>query len=502
MLLLLPLLVLLAGLFILIFSNLRRPLRSSWLVAVGTAGIALLTLIGLRFRLPISLSLGGWWVGEGLEFSAPLLLDPASWLLAFTVTALLLATLLNHVSRAMTARWALWAKGLAITVAVMFAILSGDLLAFAFGLTLLDLVLFVLILTESGSWQRGREAVVRLTANLVGNMLLLGAWALPDFESDAITAFMLIAAALRLGLVLAEERNPPKTEMFDLFRLAPLAAALALLSRAQAMSIPILIATHLFLLLPATYAAWKQLAAKDDAAVYWTLGFGTLALAAAAQGSALSVLAFGLLLLYGDALLDVAQAFIPKRFVAVGAIVGVLLLSGFPSTSSFGVIDFYSGPASFLAYAFLPIQALLLLGWARRANVPGTNQPAPETWMRTVQVIATVSLPVAFLLFGFGAAPSFPPDGFVWWWGLIVVGLAGLFGFLAPRLKVRAPVVAAAESALSLGWLSGVGRRGFALMSVSLTFVSNILEGPAGVLWALLLIALLLSVVAQAGLGT
>lgn len=504
MLLLLPLLALIAGLFALMFSNLRRPLRSSWLVAVGIAAIALLTLIFLRFQLPISISFAGWWVGEGLEFSSVLVLDPASWILAFTVTTLLLSSLLNEVSQAMTAKWALWAKGLALTTVTLFAIFSGDLLAFAFSLTLLDIVVFVLIVSESGIWPRGQEAVVRLITNLVGNMLLLGAWALPDFERDAIAALILVAAALRLGLLLRPMFNAAKTEMSDLFRLAPLAPALALLTRAQTMSGPVLIATHLFLLLPVVYSALKHLSSKEDeAGTYWTLGFGALALAAAAQGSAFSVLAFGLILLFGDALLHAVQTFVSKRITWIAAIVGALLFAGLPLTASFPAADFYTGPASFLAYAFLPVQALLLFGWARRASVLIVSERAPESWMRTVQLISKISLPVVFIFFGLGTAPSFPPDDLTlaWWWGAIVVTLVALFGFLAPRVRMRAPMVAAIESALSLRWLGSVGRRGSAGLTAALTFVSFILEGPAGVLWALLLIALLLSVVAQAGLG-
>jgi hypothetical protein len=503
MLLLLPLLVLIAGLFILIFSNLRRPLRSSWLVAVGTAGVALLTLIFLRFRLPASLSYEGWWVGESLEFSAPLLLDPASWILAFAVTALLLSSLLNEVSHAMTAKWALWARGLALSAAVLFATFSGDLLAFAFALTVLDLVLFVLILSEPSDWQRSRESAVRLIANLVGNMLLLGAWALPDFEGDAIAVLILTAAALRLGLVLRPQPASPKTGMMDLFRLAPFAAALALLTRAQPMSLAALIAVQLFLLLPAAYSAWKHLSTKDDAAVYWTSGFGTLALAAAAQGSALAVLAFGIVLLFGEALLNAAQTFAGRRFALVGAVVGVSLLSGLPFAASFPASDFYANPGSFVAYAFLPIQALLLLGWARRAAVYVAHQRPLESWMQTVQIIALVCMPIVFILFGLGAAPSFPPDdfAFAWWWAAIALALVALLAFLTPRTRFRAPVAAAAESVASLGWLNAIGRRGFAGLTAALAFISSILEGPAGVLWALLLIALLLSVVAQAGLG-
>ncbi len=503
MLLLLPLLVLIAGLFTLIFSNLRRQMRSSWLVAVGTAGVALLTLIFLRFRLPVSLSFESWWVGESVEFSAPLLLDPASWILAFSVTALLFSSLLSEVSQAMTANWALWARGLALTAAVLFAVFSGDLLAFAFTLTLLDLVLFVLVVSDSGDWQQGREAAVRLIANLVGNMLLIGAWALPDFEGDAIAGLTLIAAGLRLGLVLRPQLNVSKSAMSDLFRLAPLASALALLTRTQPMSPPALVAAQLFLLLPATYAAWKLLNAKDDAGGYWTSGFGTLAVAAAAQGSVLSVMVFGLILLFGEALLHAVQTFVGKQFGFVGAIVGTLLLSGLPFTASFPASDFYTNPGSFVAYAFLPIHGLLLLGWARRAAVSKVHERPAESWTRTVQLIGTVSLPIVFVIFGVGAAPSFPSDdfAFAWWWGAILVALVAIFGFFALRIHVPGPVVAALESVLSLSWLNSVGRRGFAGLTAALAFVSGILEGPAGILWALLLIALLLSVVAQVGLG-
>lgn len=70
MLLFIPQIILSSALVILIAGNLfQRNFRSSWLLTMSSAGLALASLVFLRFRLPLSLSFSAWWAGEGLVLS-------------------------------------------------------------------------------------------------------------------------------------------------------------------------------------------------------------------------------------------------------------------------------------------------------------------------------------------------------------------------------------------------------------------------------------------------
>ena len=186
-------------------------------------------------------------------------------------------------------------------------------------------------------------------------------------------------------------------------------------------------------------------------------------------------------------------------------VVGGLALSSLPFTPTYFISELFISPPSILVYFFLPIQGLLLLAWLRQFWLGDEVEEPSEPWAHAILNISVYMLPVVFILLGVGFAPSLSLRNLqlILWPGAVNVVLTGFFA-LALRLPVpqlSSRVAGVMEAFFSFSWLIRGGEILFRTIQWLLHFVNRLLEGEAGVLWALLLIALLLSLVAQYGLA-
>jgi hypothetical protein len=506
MLLLLPLLLLLITLLSLAASNLTtRTFRSNWLLALSGAALAWVGLLFLRLRLPLALSFEGWWAGEGLAFTSGWQLDSAEWILSFTLLGLLVAGLLREVREAMSANWLSWAPGLALAAAGLLATLSADLLAFVFASALLDGIGFILQMGPEQDATERRNALLVLADRMVGTLVLLAAWALTDALPVSANMLMLLGLGLRLRIFRPagfEQNNAQRADTALLLRLVPIAPALKLLAHAQAVPDSFAILFCLVAFVPALIAAFRWLNAKDAAQgqVYWLQSLAALALAAGILGRSGAVIGFGLLLFFGDAFF--ALLGLGGRFKKVLIALSAILLLPLPLTASLPSLELYAAPVSFVAYLFLPVQAMLVLGWLRHASRGRLSVQPAEPWVRSIQTVSVVLLPVMYVLFGLGLAPNVADTSNALWAAAVVPAL-GIIFWIASRSKrpllpsrykeVAQRILPSAERFASMGRLI------LQVINWPLRVASRLLEGPAGVLWALLMIALLLSLVAQLG---
>jgi hypothetical protein len=507
MLLLLPIGILLLTLLVLSASNLQRGFRSNWLLALSGSGLALVSLLFLRLQLPLEFSFTMWWAGEGQTYPATFLLDDVSWPLAFTAVILLLAGLLGQVRSAMSAPWTSWIPGLAVAPAAVLALSSGDALTFVFTWTLVEVLVFTWLLSLKSSGVERQAALQRMAIALFSTALLLAAWMLSFYGQQLTSILIFISVGLRLFLwtpsfrIISISNSNRSIRDLQLLSLAP---SLALLARLPAVAEPARSLLLLLLLLPAGYAAGTWLLSpREESDSLWALGWAGLAAAAALSGQTSAAVAFALVLLLGLGILAFVQQ-VP-RFRLIVALAGVALLSGLPFTAALAGGRLYSNWGSPLVFAFLAFQAAMLAGWLRRAMALG--EPfLPEPWMRTIQWIGLALSPLLFILLGLGLMPSFAVDaGTIPIWPALVA-MGGAFGFAMlarlrrPRLAPR--VLSAFEWVFSLRWLLKLGELITLGLSGLLAFIGSLLEGQAGLLWALLFVAILLSLAGQYGLGT
>ncbi|MEX2161272.1 MAG: hypothetical protein WD751_05080 [Anaerolineales bacterium] len=507
MLLFLPAAILALTVLALVASNLQRGFRSSWLLALGGATLAFISLIYLRLQLPQTTSFAFFGFGEGPHFFLTFVLDEFSWPLALLIVSLFAGALLGEVRQAISAKWLSWAPGLVAAMACLLAVLSGDVLTTIFIWTLLDLVVYILLFTFITNAAERQTALQMLAVNLLASFLLLVAWTL-SFYGQQLNQFVILAAVvLRLGILTPHLvlRAPQslRADLSTMLLLTPAAAGIPLLARAGAMLEPAGSLLLILILLPAVFCAatWLFGPLQKSSAAYWDLGAGSLAAASAIGGQGSAALAFGMLMLAGRALLPLMQ--LTGRLRIPLAIIGSLFLSGLPYTFSHGAAGLFAELAWSTPFLLLAYSAILA-GWLRRAL---GEEPLPlpaEPWMRTTQSLASSVIPIVLVLLGLGLLPSFSArQTFPLWPALVaLIGAWSLFLFQRTvRFRIAPRPIQALEWILSLRWLTlGIEFAGRLLANL-MAMLSSLLEGEAGILWAMLFMAFLLSLVGQFGLG-
>lgn len=498
MLLLTPVLTLALGLLALVGLPRWRPaFKAYWLVAVAACSLAALLVLVLRVGLPRSVAFAGWHLGEGLDFPFALSLDAYSWPLALAAMTLVLASLLGSVRRAPQAAWLTWLPSMALAAAALLVVAAADLLAFALTLFLYDLLALILAAQPAADL---RYLVRRFAFGLLSIGLVLLAWAAPPSYATFASLMLLLALVLRLGVAvrLWKAVDQP-AELNRPLRLTSLSIALALLAQVASGALPeaLLAAVLLVLLLVSLWSAARAFAAPvADSWPYLSGAWAAVALAAAVAAAPAAALSFGLLALFAPSLPGLLGAYPRARLPLLVAC--ALALSGLPLTPLNGANALLAAPASPLAYALLLPWALALAGVMRALLSERSAISPDERWTRGVETTGVVLPSAVFALLGLGLAPRLSEVPPPFWPGLLALILAiGVVVFVQRRIALLPPHVKLPQ--ITSGGLVRGGRSVWVALQAVLAFISALLEGEAGLLWAMLFIALLISIVAQSG---
>lgn len=512
---LLPVLVLLGALLSLPALNLlRSDFRSNWLLSTAATLIALLVLLYLRVRLPLSFTLHNWIIDTGTRGVGALWqFDAISLSFAVALLTGALAAIVSDVQRAVTEFWTYWLAPLGIALTALLAVMAGNPLALALSWILLD----GLLLGWGLLWLRDRSSrafvLQRLVLSVLSAVLLLGG-ALADggaseasFAPAGPTALLLfiLAAGIRLGVLplnpyAAAPLEVPASRWVQL-RILPAAASLALLARLDTGGL----SPGGWLLFLAwfggLYAATKSLQSQNPLAAlsYWLAGLSSLALGAALLGAPLAVQAIGLSGLLLGALLALGVGRVRARWPLV--IFGVLGLGAFPFTPAFAFGQLYAEPIQWVALIFLLLHSALLFVWLRHAWFVGRIDESLEPWARTIYMGGLLVLPAVQILLALGLAPDLAPRNlppFPFWPTVALWVLAAAILVLDRRasllpMRLKAPF----QAFFSLRWLYASFGRLLTAVESLFGFLGRLLEGRAGVLWALLTVLLLLSLIIQ-----
>ncbi len=292
---------------------------------------------------------------------------------------------------------------------------------------------------------------------------------------------------------------PHRRDMAMLLRLVPLSPVFALLAHSSSInsSLPHSIALGA-LLVPTMFVSARWFSANADEPSF-ELGFAALGVPAAASGAVSAAMAFGLVALAGRVMLELAQR--AERWRVPAAVVGAALLVGLPFTAALATSAFYTEPASPIVYVYLIPHALLLAGWLRKAVQPLASPLPPEPWMRSIEWIGLAIVPVVYVILSLGALPYFANVSLsvsLWPPMVVLAGAAALvFAFRTRRLDLQPRVAKILDAFFSLDWLQYLASRVLQAIEWVFYFGSRLLEGNAGLLWAIMLVVLMLSLIAQ-----
>jgi len=526
---LLPLLLLLITPLVMLVIRLWRPgFAFFWLVAAAGSLLAWpLALLG-RLRIPLEVPLSVWQPQSLFINSPALLLDTISWSFSLALATLILATVLTDIVNTPQtgtpgSPWSDLAICLVITGLGMLAVLPGNLLTLLLAWALLDLTELVIWLSKARDSQQAARIVAAFSMRVAG--LLVATWAgivaynsgqAASFSSlpPQISPFLLIAAGIRLGVLPVilpfPQAIPSQRSLRTILLIAPTATSLTLLVRAApGSSIP----AFPFLLLLAALAAiygslsWFSAANEMEGEPYWILGMAALAVASGVLGQPAASLAWGIAALLPGGLIFLFST--RPRWLLPILWIGALSISALPFTPAWAGVGLYASRFRPWMVVFCITQALLLAGYLLHALRPSPPIQRAERWIWIIYpwglsliLLATFAIawwdrPVAS-----GLSQGLP-NLIESWPAIASTGLAiFLIIWVRQGRKVPTGMLGKWKTFLSFEWLYHLLSNFSSSLVGLFVFINSILEGSAGLLWALLILILLASLFARIKLGS
>jgi len=506
------LLLFVTALALIVLQVLQPNARYAWLVAVGGASLALVSVFTWFTQIPFNLTLPAW--QPHTVFTIPILFHADRLALPFSlsITALTLTVLLTAITRSAITNSFTWAGTLALGGIGLLAVTADNPLTLLLVWSALDLTELVTQLRSVNGPANNEKVVIAFSSRAIGSGLLLWANILStargnifDFQSIAPDSglFLIAAAGLRLGVLPLHLPYSSESTLRRGFgtslRLVSAVASLVLLAHIPAGSLTSALTPFLMGLavVAALYGGWMWLRAPDELTgrPHWVISLAALSIISALSGNPLGVVAWGCaLVLIGGALFLAAAQLV---WVDYALLVGVWSLSSLPfsltASAWLGNLGFFM---PFVAVA----QALLMAGFARQAlrsagRIALESQPGWANKIYPAGIILLVFFQLLLGLMGWDGALQVG----AWLQALITSLIAFGLIWATPRLRVLNPVRAHWVNATTSGLGTVYG--GFWVIYRLLGRISNAitvtLEGEGGVMWTLLILILFVSFLTQ-----
>jgi hypothetical protein len=532
MLVLLPAILMFASaLGLLIWQRLRPSFGYAWLATSGLALAAWGFLLFLHFSPQQPFSLSGWRPIEGDAAAITFVLDDIAWPYAFALVSLLAGIILSASARLElnTTPWA-WSGSLAITGAGLLAIMAGNPLTLILSWTIIDLVELGVIIRSATISRQGQQAVIAFAARVAGTLLVVLALIYSRWRGELLImsevlpevgVFLLLAAGLRLGVVPLHLPYTHEVRMRrglgTIIRLVAPASALPVLSRLPPTVAPSNLAIFLliFTALAALYGAAMWLTAKDElnGRPYWLIALAGMAVGSSIRGHPDAALAWGItVLLAGGSILLFSAHRRRIMFIPILALIG---FSGLPFTpAASGWAGLVVLPFTILDVIFIAAHSLLMLGFIRHILAERTDLESMERWIQVLYPFGLLIMAGSFWLLGILGWQGSLTTGIWWASAASVILTSGGILLLYRYQQVTARAEGASNwlifSGRSLGkilsfifrldWVYKFFWSVYGLLQHLVRFLTIILEGDGGVLWALLLLALLATLLAPGGM--
>lgn len=483
-------------------------------------GWILILLAG--FNLPLSIPLANWQPAELFPSSPALLVDAKSWPFAMALATLALAVLLTDVARELELELASWSGCLSLTSLGLWAVMAGNPLTLLFAWSALDVTDLYIVLRLLQRSDERKQAIYVFVTRISGVFLILFGFILSsargillqfDQMPQDLSIYLLLATSLRLGVIplhITFWKGPPlRRGIGTVSRMTTVAASLVFLPRLAAIGVPESQSAvlHFVLGVVALYAgiSWISSANDLDGRAFWILGMAALSLAAVIRGQPLPALVWGVTLIFLGGLLFLYSA--RNQYLLLLPLLGVLSAAALPYTPAWYGGQFYGPPLSLWQLVYLISHALLIAGMVRHSLRPGEHLAQMERWVWVIYPLGLMLMLGSYYLSGWlggtllGDANWAISIGTVLP-GLIVLGLVMVVLSLVSRgFHISERVLVFLRRIFSLTWLYSILGWFFTLIERAFAFITTVLEGDGGILWALLLLTLLMAFMSQLGLA-
>lgn len=521
-----PIFILLISIAAYLFYRARNNLGMAWAMDVIASILAFGLIIFLRFRLPTELVVKDWQGFTGhaaniLRFQA----DYTSWPFAMMLMAVTLAFILTAPARlGQLSNPVIWTRTLVMVSFGLFAVFAQSPLAVVLAWAGLDVVEFVLLQSSLESERLRSQVVLSFgirvggTIALVSAMVISQASGLPlEFESIQPNASLLVLLGIGLRLGILPLNLPFTDEMVlrrgfgTVLRIIQASTCLVVLARLpEQLFSPVWTSILLSItFLAMIYAASMWLVSSDElkGRPFFMIVVGGFGITCVLLGHPAFVGIWTTALLISGGILFLSSARGIIWLVLIGmAMVGMTGLPYTPAAPAWlGLI-----PAGFnlTAISSIIVLILLVLGYFKHTLRKRDEVPASDPVARTLYPLGLALLIVIQWGLGIFGGPGYWGVGV--WWASVAVSFAclvvgGVWFFWGKNGRVLQPnswivmvggrVGLILSSILSLGWIFVVLKWFYALFSRFVQFLTEVLEGDGGVLWVLVLLALLVTLI-------
>lgn len=515
MLILLPVIILIIIPAVMLgLSLFRKEFNSYWLMSLGSSFLAWVLLWVLRSRLPSEFVLMTWGI-EGIV-SAPIVfqIDKFSWLFAIGLSSLLMAVLLLGVIRALEAPWTNWASDLGITAMGIIAVLSGNLFTLIITWTMIDVLeLYVLFDRVEDHSVRGRAGRF-FVASVIGTFVALAVGISSDilvipFDDWGIVpaGLLFLAVGLRIGILPLQtmymQESHQQGGLRTILRLVPAAASVILLTRLT--NVPIIENFKWLMLglvgLGTIYGAvaWARAESPLAGRAYWILSMSGMSFGAGLVGKSDAAASWGIGLIFAGGFILLLN----RQDVSLRPAVYLMVfnLSMLPMSPTFAGTGVYTFPFNPLMILYLLGLIGIVAGYLRHVNDQVSPLGEMENSIKAIYIIGGYFLPVTYLLAGGIFYPQRDQgfDSVFWPVGVIMLGLLLLYWLNKRGLKLSEELLRPIGYFFSLNWLILLFEKIFGILQKGLVVITGILEGQGGMLWAIMIVVMLVSLVSQIG---
>jgi hypothetical protein len=423
--------------------------------------------------------------------------------------------------------WLFWAAVLVLTSAGLLAVTAGNMLTLVLSWATLDIIELITLLGQIPQSVIRERVIIVFSTRLAAIVTVLiaglviwsqGGTLLLTELSPSISVILILGAVIRLGVFppqpLYTHGLPIRPDLATVLRLTSAAASFILLVR---VSTTVLLSSFnpIFLgiiTLIGIFAAVRWLGAKDeqDGQSYWMIGTTCLAIASAIVAAPFACLVWSIAsLLSGGLIFSYSlrhSSFIPLILLGVFNISALPFSPTWQGTALYPSISSETGSrAQFLLFfvSYLLIQSFLLAGYIRhflRGGQPATEDKSHhiERWVWVLYPVGLIVIILAHLLLGWFLLPDL--NGLplsAWILGPLSLLIAALILLISQRYPHPFPRInrfmetPTWKNLSSFGWLYNFLWNAYHAVSRVIALFSTILEGDGGILWALVLFALI-----------
>jgi len=457
--------------------------------------------------------------------------DANSWPYGFALVSAVLGVLMTASARLrMNSNPLTWSTNLAVAGAAVAAVISDSPLALLLAWVMLDVIDLLLVMRLSRVWKYTSRGVMAFVVRTLSSFLLIGALSIHrstasdplSFENmlPQASLLVLLSLGLRLGLL---PLNTPYAEDFpfqrgliSFIRISAYAAGLSALSHFPQDGVPenwqpIL---YFITIVVCLYGAIRWLTARDEiyGRPFWLLTLSGLAFICVLQGQAAASIAWGVVMISSGLSLFLYSA--RTRGLSALPVVGAIALTGLPFTpGSSGWAGLIIPPYNLGDGLTILVVALLLVGYVQHALRPGGNYYQLEGWARGIYPIGLFVITISGWIAALLGFPGFATIG-QWMPAVVSIVLAGAISLV--RFRFLPQRIANFQTGGRLGrFIKGAGKRLALFFSFNWFYnflwliyrglrqfvyiLTLIFEGEGGLMWAFVLLALLLTVLASGG---